>query len=107
MLVFSTQSQLSIQTKHQLPYCFHHKYFQLEIRKKKLILSYTFLSVLLSVGKLIVLQLLGRSTSAQPCTLKHLSENFQKLGTCPHVTDASVITPQLLSVLTSLQMAVN
>jgi len=105
--VFYLMLQLSIQTKHQLAYCFHYKYFQLEIRKKKLILSYTFLSAVLSVGKIIILQLLGSSTSAQPRTLKHLSANFQKLGTCPHITNASVITPQLLSILTSLQMAVN
>ena len=85
--------QLSIQTKHQLACCFHYKYFQLEIRKKKLILSYTFLSPLVSVCMLIILRLLGGSTRAQPCTWQHLSGNFQKCGMCLHITDAPVITP--------------
>ena len=86
--------------------CFHYNYYQLEIRKKKLIFRYTFISPLLSLCRLIILWLLGCSTRAQPCTWKHLSGNFQELGMWPHLTDGSVAMPQLLNVLTSLQMAV-
>ena len=60
--------QMSVQIYHQLVYCFHYKYFELEIRKKILILNSTLLSPLLSLCKLIILWLLVCSTRAHQCT---------------------------------------